>query len=152
MSNYGTIRRIKREIKEMNNNPLVNNETGPINNDNLFKWKAIIIGQKDTPYVGGEFILNIDIPAEYPFRPPIVRFVSEIFHCNINANGFICLDILSEKWSPALTISNVVSSIKSLLSNPNLDKPLVHGIAKIYRSDKEKHDRIARDWTRKYAM
>jgi ubiquitin-conjugating enzyme E2 D/E len=83
------------------------------------------MGPDDSPYTGGVFFLNIHFPADYPFKPPKARlraphgsarraadapapqvsFTTRIYHCNIIANGGICLDILKDQWSPALTIS-----------------------------------------------
>ena len=61
--------------------------------------------QGDSPYAGGVFFLSIAFPTDYPFKPPKVSFTTKIYHPNINANGSICLDILRDQWSPALTIS-----------------------------------------------
>ena len=63
------------------------------------------MGPPDSPYSGGVFFLNITFPTDYPFKPPKVQFITKIYHPNINANGSICLDILRDQWSPALTIS-----------------------------------------------
>ena len=63
------------------------------------------MGPEDSPYTGGVFFLNIHFPTDYPFKPPKVTFVTRIYHPNINSNGGICLDILKDQWSPALTIS-----------------------------------------------
>jgi len=118
----------------------------------MFHWQATIMGPEDSPYSGGVFFLDIQFPADYPFKPPKVHFTTRIYHCNINSNGGICLDILKDQWSPALTISKVLLSICSLLTDPNPDDPLVPDIAQLLKTDKARHDSTAREWTSKYAM
>ncbi|KAG5463233.1 MAG: ubiquitin-conjugating enzyme/RWD-like protein [Olpidium bornovanus] len=115
------------------------------------QWQATIMGPSDSPYFGGVFFLNIHFPTDYPFKPPKVSFKTKIYHPNININGSICLDILRDQWSPALTISKVLLSICSLLTDPNPDDPLVPEIAHLYKSDRERYEATAREWTRKYA-
>uniref|UniRef100_A0A8C6LJ08 Ubiquitin conjugating enzyme E2 D2 n=1 Tax=Nothobranchius furzeri TaxID=105023 RepID=A0A8C6LJ08_NOTFU len=106
----------------------------------------------DSPYQGGVFFLTIHFPTDYPFKPPKVAFTTRIYHPNINSNGSICLDILRSQWSPALTISKVLLSICSLLCDPNPDDPLVPEIARIYKTDSQKYNKLAQEWTTKYAM
>ena len=110
------------------------------------------MGPDDSPFAGGVFFLNIHFPTDYPFKPPKFQFVTKIYHPNINSNGSICLDILKEQWSPALTVSKVLLSISSLLTDANPDDPLVPDIANQYKNDKAKYEATAREWTRKYAM
>ena len=100
--------------------------------DDLFHWEATILGPEKTVYEGGIFQLNILFPANYPFKPPKIKFNTTIYHPNINSSGGICLDILKDNWSPALTISKVLLSICSLLNDPNPDDPLVPDIAEQY--------------------
>ena len=109
------------------------------------------MGPEDSPYTGGVFFLNIHFPTDYPFKPPKLTFVTRIYHPNINSNGGICLDILKDQWSPALSITKVLLSICSLLADPNPNDPLELDIAKVYKTNKAEFDRIAREYTIKYA-
>jgi ubiquitin-conjugating enzyme E2 D/E len=144
------LKRINKELKEFTKDPPSNCSAEP-EDDNLFHWKATMIGPEDSPYQGGIFFLDIQFPNDYPFKPPKIHFITRIYHPNINANGGICLDILKDQWSPALTISKVLLSICSLLTDPNPNDPLVPEIARMYKNDLERFNKEAREWTTKYA-
>lgn len=144
-------RRITRELKDLQLEPLGNCSAGPANADNLYAWDATIIGPSDSPYAGGFFTLAIVFPVDYPFKPPKVAFTTKVFHPNINAQGGICLDILKDQWSPALSIGKVLLSISSLLTDPNPKDPLVPEIARLYEANPTEFNRIAREWTIQYA-
>jgi ubiquitin-conjugating enzyme E2 D/E len=73
--------------------------------DQFYQDPILTFLQGDSPYSGGVFFLAIHFPTDYPFKPPKVNFTTRIYHPNINSNGSICLDILRDQWSPALTIS-----------------------------------------------
>uniref|UniRef100_A0A7S0Z2Y1 E2 ubiquitin-conjugating enzyme n=2 Tax=Hemiselmis tepida TaxID=464990 RepID=A0A7S0Z2Y1_9CRYP len=143
-------KRIQKELAEISLDPPCNCSAGP-KGDNLFEWVSTIMGPGNSPYAGGVFFLDIHFSQDYPFKPPKVLFRTKIYHCNINSGGAICLDILKDNWSPALTISKVLLSICSLLTDANPNDPLVANIAQQYLSDRETHDRIAAEWTKKYA-
>ena len=148
----GTQRRIQNEYKEMAAAPPSNCSAGPIDENNIYEWRATIIGPEDTPYFGGIFNLKITFPTDYPFKSPKVMFTTKIYHCNINSSGSICLDILKDQWSPALTISKVLLSICSMLSDANPKDPLMIDIAELYVKNRALHDENARKMTRLYAM
>jgi ubiquitin-conjugating enzyme E2 D/E len=114
------LKRIQRELLELGRDPPANCSAGPVGDD-LFHWQATIMGPDDSPYSGGVFFLDIHFPADYPFKPPKVSFTTRIYHCNINSNGGICLDILKEQWSPALTISKVCFFVSSVCLNLSCD-------------------------------
>ena len=89
----------------------------------------------------------------HPTHPtPQVRFLTKIYHPNIDKLGRICLDILKDKWSPALQIRTVLLSIQALLSSPNPDDPLDENVARQWREDENSAINTAKDWTRIYAM
>ena len=146
------LRRLKRECKNLMKDPPSNCSGGPVNKDNMYTWLATIMGPAGTPYEGGIFILNIEFPPDYPFKQPKVTFQTKIYHPNIDIHGNICLDILKDKWSPALTISKVLLSICSLLQDPNPDDPLRSDVANLYLKDKVKYEMNVRKETNKYAM
>jgi ubiquitin-conjugating enzyme E2 D/E len=143
-------RRIQKEIEDLSKDPPSNCTAGPIE-DNIYLWEAMIFGPEDSPYNGGIFKLRIQFPADYPFKPPSINFVTKIYHPNINSAGIICLDILKRQWSPALTVSKVLLSIVSLLTDPNPNDPLVPEIAQLYKTDKEAYEEKARLHTIRYA-
>jgi len=147
-----TLKRIKKELEEMQKNPPENCSAGLIDERDPFQWQATIMGPEGSPYHGGVFYLKIQMAADYPFRAPHITFITKIYHCNVNVNGSICLDILKDKWSPALTISKALLSICSLMDDPNPNDPLVYEIAELFKKDKAKHDANAREMTIMYAM
>lgn len=145
-----SVNRIQKELSLLVKDPPDNCSAGPVEDD-IFHWEGTIMGPTETVYEGGIFNLDIQFPKNYPFKPPKVRFTTKIYHPNINSGGFICLDIFKDNWSPALTISKVLLSICSLLTDPNPDDPLVVDIADEYVNEREKYNETARSWTQIYA-
>uniref|UniRef100_A0A4W5NN64 E2 ubiquitin-conjugating enzyme n=1 Tax=Hucho hucho TaxID=62062 RepID=A0A4W5NN64_9TELE len=142
--------RIQKELAEITLDPPPNCSAGP-KGDNIYEWRSTILGPPGSVYEGGVFFLDIAFTPDYPFKPPKVTFRTRIYHCNINSQGVICLDILKDNWSPALTISKVLLSICSLLTDCNPADPLVGSIATQYLTNRTEHDRIAKQWTKRYA-
>ncbi|KAM8767006.1 ubiquitin-conjugating enzyme E2 E1 isoform X1 [Acanthopagrus latus] len=143
-------KRIQKELADITLDPPPNCSAGP-KGDNIYEWRSTILGPPGSVYEGGVFFLDIAFTPDYPFKPPKVTFRTRIYHCNINSQGVICLDILKDNWSPALTISKVLLSICSLLTDCNPADPLVGSIATQYTTNRPEHDRIAKQWTKRYA-
>ena len=146
------LKKIQRDLIDLERDPPANCAAGPIDEMDLHHWQATIMGPEDSPYAGGVFFLNIQFPTDYPWRPPRCDFITKIYHPNINKNGAMSIDILKDQWSPALTISKVLLSISSLLTDANPDDPLMPEIAHIYKTDRPKYEASAREWTQIYAL
>lgn len=144
-------KRILRELQDLEKDPPSNCSAGPTDTTSVFRWKGHIVGPEDSPYAGGLFSLDIEFPTDYPFRPPRVVFATKVYHPNINGQGGICLDILKDQWTPALSIGKVLLSISSLLTDANPKDPLMPEIARQYESNRELFNTTAREWTLRYA-
>ena len=145
------LKRLAKELYDFGGQSTI--AAGPIDDKDLLKWQATIMGPQDSPFRGGVFFLHMEFPYRYPIIPPKVTFITPIYHPNINSNGSIGLDILrTSQWKPSGTVKKVLLAIEELLKNPNLDNTLVPEIARIYKSDRNEFNRKAKEWTKKYAM
>lgn len=148
--NQATLKRIMKEYQTMTKSSPPNISAAPVDESDMYRWQAIIFGPANSVYAGGVFKLSIVFPSDYPFKPPIVEFQTKIYHCNI-INKHLCVDILKNQWSPALTIDKVLLSIVSLLCDPNPNDPLNREAADKFRNNREEYNRIAQEWTKRYA-
>ena len=119
---------------------------------NLRYFNVMILGPVQSPYEGGAYKLELFLPEEYPMAAPKVRFLTKIYHPNIDKLGRICLDILKDKWSPALQIRTVLLSIQALLSSPNPDDPLDETVARHWKENESEAIQTAKEWARMYAQ
>merc|ERR1711934_949718 len=120
--------------------------------NDLTRLQGTINGPKDTVYEGGVFVVDIEIKGVYPFEPPKMRFMTKIYHPNVSSqNGAICLDILKDQWSPALTIKTALLSLQALLCSPEPNDPQDAVVAKQYLSDYALFESQAKHWTETYA-
>ncbi|CEI60740.1 unnamed protein product [Fusarium venenatum] len=119
--------------------------------DNLRYFDVQIHGPAQSPYEGGVFNLELFLPDDYPMTPPKIRFLTKIFHPNVDKLGRICLDVLKNNWSPALQIRTILLSIQALLGAPNPDDPLAADVAKSWKEDEQAAIATAKEWTAQYA-
>ena len=148
------LKRIQKELVDFNKEEPEGFTAGPEDDSDMFKWLASIQGPAESPFEGGTFNLKIEFPKDYPFKPPKVVFTTKVYHPNVkfsDGSGAICLDILKDAWSPDISISKLLLAIQSLLINPNLDHFLEENIAKQVKENKPEYEKIAKEWTEKYA-
>ncbi|OAA65632.1 ubiquitin conjugating enzyme [Niveomyces insectorum RCEF 264] len=106
----------------------------------------------DTPYAGGTYKVDIEIPTQYPFKSPMIKFETRIWHPNISSQtGAICLDTLGPGWSPVGTIKMALLSLRMLLESPNPKDPQDAQVAKMQMEDPEYFEIVAHDWAVRYA-
>ncbi|XP_026471621.1 ubiquitin-conjugating enzyme E2-17 kDa-like [Ctenocephalides felis] len=137
-------RRLMRDFKRLQNEPLIG-MTGAPSTDNIMLWNAVIFGVEDTPFEDGTFKLTLEFSEEYPHKPPIVRFTSRVFHPNVYGDGRICLDILQKKWSPTYDVSSILTSIQSLLGEPNPNSPANSVAAQLYKENRSEYEKRVRE-------
>lgn len=147
----GLPRRIIKETQRLVAEPVPGIVATP-DDGNARYFHVTVAGPEESPYEGGTFKLELFLPEEYPMSAPKVRFMTKIYHPNIDKLGRICLDILKDKWSPALQIRTVLLSIQALLSAPNPDDPLANDVADMWKLDEAHAISIARDMTLKHAI
>ncbi|KAA1472248.1 hypothetical protein DENSPDRAFT_838463 [Dentipellis sp. KUC8613] len=145
------LRRVNKEIADCKNDKASHIEVDLIDNS-PFHLKGSFPGPEDTPYQGGHFEVDIQIPPTYPFQPPKMKFITKVYHPNVSsANGAICLDILKDAWSPVLTLKSTLISLQSLLCSPEPNDPQDAEVAKHYMTSRSGFDDTARYWTQVYA-
>ena len=143
--------RIKKEYQDLQKEKNSNVQVKLVNND-IRHWKGRIKGPIDTCYQGGIFDVDIVIPDDYPFKPPKMKFDTKIWHPNISSvTGAICLDILKNEWTPALTIRTALISLQALMCEPVPNDPQDAVVAKQYMSDIKLFNETAKHWVEEYA-
>lgn len=118
---------------------------------NSFHWRAKVIGPPGSPYEAGQFWLDVFLPSDYPFNPPMIRFLTKIYHCNVNDEGQPSHDIWTTDWSPAQTVLTCLRKIVEFMVKPNPDDPMDPSLALRYRHERVSYDETAREWTRLHA-
>jgi len=137
-------RRLMRDFKRLQSDP-PQGISGAPQEDNIMAWQAVIFGPDDTPWEGGTFRMECTFSEDYPNKPPVVKFVSKIFHPNVYNDGSICLDILQNNWSPIYDIAAILTSIQSLLCDPNPASPANSEAARLYKENRREYERKVKE-------
>jgi ubiquitin-conjugating enzyme E2 A len=133
-------RRLIRDLKKMQADPPAGISAAPTGDD-IMKWTAVIFGPSATEWETGTFQLEVNFSEEFPTKPPEVKFLTKMFHPNIYTDGKICIDTLSNHWSPIYDIGSILVSIQSLLCEPNPASPANSEAAKLFNDDRTEYNR-----------
>ncbi len=148
-----TMKYLKNEFQQLQNDPILSlgATVGLPNPSNIFHWNITLLGPVDTPYAGGMFFLTADFPDDYPEKKPEVRFTNKIYHLNVReSDGHICISTLNQ-WVPRTPMVNVISAIFALFYEQNPLSPYSVSMAAQYKLRRNEFNRIAAEWTQKYA-
>ncbi|KAK5135965.1 hypothetical protein LTR08_004423 [Meristemomyces frigidus] len=149
-------RRLQKEIQDIHKDThsgiTITAPSGSPDITDFTHFKGHFAGPPDTPYETGSYAIDIKITAEYPFKPPEMRFVTKIWHPNVSSQtGAICLDTLAGAWSPVLTLKSALISLQSLLSSPEPKDPQDAEVASMLLTRPDEFAHVAREWAQRYA-
>ena len=117
--------------------------------DDIMTWDCIIFGPENSVWENGVFKLQMIFTEEYPNKPPKVTMKTKVFHPNFYANGDICIDILKDQWSPIYDIKSILTSIQSLLTDPNPASPANVEAAKLYNDNIQEYNKKVKECVEK---
>ncbi|RLN10843.1 hypothetical protein BBJ28_00010053 [Nothophytophthora sp. Chile5] len=148
-------RRLMRDFRKLQNDPPSGVSGAPMDN-NIMLWQAVIFGPDDTPWEGGTFNLTLEFSEDYPNKAPTVKFITKMFHPNSTLLLFCSLGMRScdsirwnssrtNQWSPIYDISAILTSIQSLLCDPNPNSPANSEAARLFQENRREYNRRVRE-------
>ncbi|CEJ92748.1 hypothetical protein VHEMI08380 [[Torrubiella] hemipterigena] len=148
-------KRIAKEYADLSQSPPPAFTIALAASESLHTWHITLRPAEPSVYNPGQFGILLTLPTDYPFKPPVVKFVTRIYHPNVTDEcpGSICLSLLkSENWKPSTKIINVLEALDNLLLEPQPDDPLDDRIAEQYKNDRPAWEKQAKAYVQKYAM
>ncbi|KAF1996451.1 ubiquitin-conjugating enzyme E2 15 [Amniculicola lignicola CBS 123094] len=156
-------KRLFKEYRALSSDPPDGITAGPVSEDDMFVWEALIQGPEGTPFEGGVFPAELKFPRDYPLAPPTMRFMVDVWHPNVvYPNGTVCISILhppgddphhyeqaSERWSPIQSVEKILISVMSMLAEPNDESPANVDAARMWREKRAEYETRVRDNVRK---
>ncbi|PNP56156.1 hypothetical protein THARTR1_03681 [Trichoderma harzianum] len=146
-------RRIMKELQDLTEDKDTSGIHAALEQEgSLSALKGWFFGPGNTPYAGGKYVINIQLPLDYPFKPPKMQFNTRIWHPNVSSQtGVICLDTLNKNWSPVQTIKTALLSVRMLLENPNPSDPQDGEVARMLLEDPDSFVQMAHEWAVRHA-
>ena len=145
----GNPKRLQKEFSDLTAKPKAGCSVSLVNDD-LYHWIAQVQGPAGTPYEGGVFKVDLQIPQQYPHKAPEIKFITKIYHPNIDAEGRACLDIL-KTWQPSVKMERLIGDIVKLLESPNGERAVQGEIGVEFMNQRQVFDQKAKQWTAQYA-
>ncbi|XP_029576551.1 uncharacterized protein LOC115166826 isoform X1 [Salmo trutta] len=143
-------KRLLEELKSLHCDPHPFCTVLPSESDFTF-WKILMQGPPETPYEDGVFELYCQFGADYPVKPPLVRFVTPVYHCNVNSVGRICHNIFDRSYNAHITMREILDAVYGLLIVPEPQDPLDSILAEEYMTSREKYEEEAKKNTEEVA-
>ncbi|MHA1215265.1 MAG: ubiquitin-conjugating enzyme family protein [Candidatus Hodarchaeales archaeon] len=173
-------RRLREEFKRMLKTfpPKTSQIKWKIVNNDLHHYVATIKGKEGSPFEGGIWQITVDLPPEYPFKPPIVNFKTPIWHPNIavgktqwKSGSNVCLSLVNWNnigkpggWKETITLPSVFEHIEMMLDiyqsvdNTDFpeylvdpDDPFNPEAGRQMKNNFDEYWRTAVEWTEMYA-
>jgi ubiquitin-protein ligase len=147
------VKRLQSEYKQYINEPNIYYSIKP-NENNFLKWEILLFGPPDTIFEGGIFNCSLEFPKQYPNKPPIFKFDTNLFHPNIYKDGKVCMSILhegvdefgyeqiNERWNPSHSVNSILMSLISILAEPNFDSPANVDASKLWKENFNEYKKI----------
>ncbi|KAL6595820.1 ubiquitin-conjugating enzyme [Neocallimastix sp. 'constans'] len=143
--------RIRKEYMQIQKKPVDLISIAP-HEDNLYIWDGTMFGPYNSPFEGGVFKIQITFPQEYPFKPPILKIITKIYHPNVDDDGSICMGILkSDTWKPTVKITQVLEALINLIIEPNPADALRPNIGHEYSTNYNEYVKNAKRYVNNYA-
>ncbi|QLQ81700.1 hypothetical protein HG537_0F04610 [Torulaspora globosa] len=138
---HSVIKRLRNELVQLMMSPTAGLSAFPMSEEDLTRWSGVIVGNDGTPYEGLKFRISLEFSEKYPYEPPRVKFVSPMWHPNVDMSGNICLDILKDQWSAVYNVQTILLSLQALLEEPNNGSPLNAVAAELWERDMDEYKR-----------
>jgi len=108
---------------------------------------------RELPYKGGMFSVQLSFSDAYPVEPPLVRFLTRIWHPQVHLpDGKPCVDVLNKAWTPTKTLKDVLETLRALIAEPSRTDSVNADAASEMMESLDKFEAHAREETRKWAM
>jgi len=148
---------LSKELMRLEKDPVPGFTVEPASDD-LFVWTVGLYGAPGTIYEGGYFKAKMKFPETYPMDPPSMVMTQPMWHPNIYEDGRLCISILhppgddamsgelaSERWNPTQSVTTVLLSVISMLSEPNISSPANVDASVMYRNKLDEYNKIVRE-------